>query len=70
MAEKNLTPAANTAATELLGPGQSLADASTWADEVRGQMRETAPWRYVDVPLDEPKYHSKYSGPKVGCVVD
>jgi hypothetical protein len=24
----------------------------------------------VDVPLDEPKYDSKYSGPTVGCVVD
>ena len=24
----------------------------------------------VDVPLDEPKYDPKYSGPTVGCVVD
>jgi hypothetical protein len=33
-------------------------------------MNNTAPWHYVDVPLDELKYDSKYSGPKVGCVVD
>ena len=70
LAEKHLTPKAKAAIAELLEPGESLADASTWADDVRGEMRETAPWHYVDVPLDEPKYDSKYSGPKVGCVVD
>jgi hypothetical protein len=31
---------------------------------------ETAQCHYVDVPLDEPKFDSKFSGPKVGCVVD
>ena len=35
-------------------------------------MPKTAPWHYVDVPLDEPRYDSKLSGddPKKGCVVD
>ena len=47
-----------------------MANASTWADEVRGRMRETAPWHYVDVPLDQPRYDAKYSGEKIGCVVD
>jgi hypothetical protein len=70
LAEKNLTPAAKAAIAELLEPGESLANASTWADEVRGRMRHTAPWHYVDVPLDEPRYDSKYSGEKIGCVVD
>jgi nuclease S1 len=70
LAEKQLTAKAKVAIAELLEPGESLADASTWADEVRGKMRETAPRHYVDVPLDEPKYDSKYSGPKVGCMVD
>ena len=36
LAEKRLTPAAKTAIAELLGPGESLADASLWADENRG----------------------------------
>jgi nuclease S1 len=70
LAEKQLTPQAKAAIAELLEPGESLADASTWADEVRGRMRETAPWHYVDVPLDEPKYDSRFSGPKIGCVID
>ena len=65
-----MTPAAKAAIAELLEPGESLANASTWADEVRGRTRETAPWHYVDVPLDEPRYDSKYSGEKIGCVVD
>ena len=35
-------------------------------------MRKTAPWHYVDVPLDEPRYDAQFSGddPKKGCVVD
>ena len=70
IAEKQLTPTAKAAIAELLEPGESLANASTWADEVRGRMRETAPWHYVDVPLEEPQYDSKYPGPKIGCVVD
>jgi hypothetical protein len=35
-------------------------------------MPKTAPWHYVDVPLDEPRYDARFSGddPKKGCVVD
>jgi len=35
-------------------------------------MRKTAPWHYVDVPLDEPRYDARFSGdvPDKGCVVD
>jgi nuclease S1 len=46
----------------LLEPGESLADCSTWADEVRGKMRHTAPWHYVDVPLGETHYDDKWAG--------
>jgi hypothetical protein len=70
LAQKQLTPAAKAAIAELLEPGQSLADASTSANEVRGRMRQTAPWHSVDVPLDEPKYDRRFSGKKIGCVVD
>jgi nuclease S1 len=72
IAENNLNPKAKAAIAELLEPGESLGDASTWADENRGRLRKTAPWHYVDVPLDEPKYDKKWSAddPKKGCVVD
>ena len=29
----------------------TLADASTWADDIRRQRSETAPWHYVDIPV-------------------
>ena len=61
IAEKRLTPKAKAAIAELLEPGESLADASLWADENRGRLPKTAPWHYVDVPLDEPRYDSKFS---------
>jgi hypothetical protein len=61
LAEKELTPTAKATIAELLAPGESLADASTWPDEIKGRMRHTAPWHYVDVPLDEPKYDAKFS---------
>ena len=50
-----------------------LADASTLGrSRTAGRLPKTAPWHYVDVPLDEPEYDSKWSAddPKNGCVVD
>ena len=72
IAENNLNPKAKAAIAELLDPGESIADASTWGDENRRRLPRTAPWHYVDVPLDEPRYDSKWSAddPKKGCVVD
>ena len=72
LAENELTQHAKAAIAELLGPGESLADASTWADENRGRLPKTAPWHYVDVPLDEPRYDARFSGDvsAKGCVVD
>jgi hypothetical protein len=67
-----MTPEAKAAIASILEPGESLADASLWADEVRNRMRHTAPWHYVDVPLDEPRYDKKWSADDSnhGCVVD
>jgi hypothetical protein len=72
IAEKNLTPIAKAAVAALLEPGETLADASLWADENRGRLPKTAPWHYVDVPLDQPKYDPKFSGDVAskGCVVE
>jgi nuclease S1 len=51
LAEKQLTPRAKTAIAELLQPGESLADASLWADENRGRLPKTAPWHGRGCPL-------------------
>jgi len=52
IAERHLTPAAAAAVRELLG-SETLADVSTWADEVRGkpEYRQTGPWHYVNLPM-------------------
>jgi nuclease S1 len=72
IAEKSLTSKAKAAIAELLEPGESLAGASTWADENRRKLPKTAPWHFVDVPLDEPRYAARFSGddPAKGCIVD
>jgi nuclease S1 len=62
LAGRHLSDQAKAEIKALLEPGESLADTSTWADEVRGRMRHTAPWHYVDVPLDEPRYDDKFAG--------
>ncbi len=72
IAEKKLTPKARAAITALLEPGESLADASTWADEYKRQIRGSAAWHYVDVPLDESRYDVRFSGPGAerGCIAE
>jgi S1/P1 Nuclease len=71
LAERHLTERARAEIRALLEPGESLAVASTWADEVRGRMWHTAPWHYVDVPLDEPRYDDRFAGdtPDQGYIV-
>jgi hypothetical protein len=68
IAEARLTPAAKAAVASLLAPGESLADVSTWADEVRGNRRESGPWHYINIPITEPRYDVKFV-PKEGCVI-
>jgi hypothetical protein len=52
IAEIHLIPQAKAAVRELIGD-TTLADVSTWADEVRGQpaYRSTGPWHYINLPL-------------------
>ena len=47
LTETQLTSRAKAAIAALLEPGESLADASLWADENRGRLPKTAPWHYV-----------------------
>ena len=72
LAEKKLNPKAKAAIAALLDEGESIPDASTWADENCGRLPKTAPWHYVDVPLDEPRYDPRFSAdvPQKGCIVD
>jgi hypothetical protein len=62
LADRHLTDQAKAEIMALLEPGESLADCSTWADEHRREMPKTAPWHYVDVPLDEPRFDDRFAG--------
>jgi hypothetical protein len=52
LAANHLTPKAQAAVQELLG-NESLADVSSWADEVRGQeaYKKTGSWHFLNLPL-------------------
>jgi hypothetical protein len=71
IAERHLRLEAREAIRALVPEGESLADASTWAGEQRG-TRDSAARHYVDVPLNEPRYDARFSGPDAshGCIVD
>ena len=44
LAEKRLNPNVKATIAALLEEGESIAEASTWADENRGRLPETALW--------------------------
>ena len=69
VSERLLNPIALATVRDLLEPGETLADASTWADEVRRDRRETGPWHYVNVPIDRDHYDDAFCDPVAGCVV-
>jgi hypothetical protein len=69
IAERNLTPHALEMVKQILrdapidpslsryckeGGTDPMADASTWADDIRAMRPETAPWHYLDIPLGTP----------------
>lgn len=71
IAEKYLTPQAQAAVDAIL-PNESLAEASTYADEMRSNpsefWRKTAsPWHYVTVP--EHKHYGEVGAPDEGDAV-
>jgi hypothetical protein len=56
IAEQYLEPATARQVRELLAIENTttLAQVSTWADEIRPQRRETARWHFVDIPIHPP----------------
>src|SRR5947207_2500314 len=72
IAARELTPAANSQVADLLGErdaAQALRRYSTWADEIRPQRRDTAPWHYVDIEIGSNGYSAVRDCPNADCVV-
>jgi len=69
VAESRLTPEARAAIRELLNEGDTLAGIANWADhEGHDVVPRSSPWHYVNVPLDAPRYESRYCADE-NCVV-
>ena len=71
IAQAHLSPAAFSAVSLLLEDEglTELSEISSWADDVRKQRPETAPWHYVDIPLSAPAYVAARDCPGGDCVV-
>ena len=67
-AESRLSNRAKAAIQDLLEPGESLADAATWADENSRDIPGSAAWHFVNVPISSPHYNPKDCSPR-GCVI-
>jgi hypothetical protein len=70
VAEAHLTDSAREAIQELLGRDEDMADASTYPDEHKKELKGSAPWHYVNVPLSAEAYSEEYCDAKKGCVVE
>ena len=76
IAEQFLEPTTVTQIRDLLAIENvtTLADVSTWADEIRLQHPETAPWHYVNIPVHPPAgeaegYDAARDCPHDDCVI-
>ena len=68
VAEKYLTPHSAALVKDLLS-GESLLDASVWADNYRHDHPETGPWHYIDIPLRDTTLDLRRDCPNGDCVL-
>ena len=68
LADSRLSPRACAIIRELLEPGESLADASTWADEHSREIPGSTAWHYVNVPIWASRYDARDCR-RQGCVI-
>jgi S1/P1 Nuclease len=68
LADSRLSTHTRAMIRQLLEPGESLADASTWADEHNREIRGSTYWHFVNVPIWASRYDPRDCRPQ-GCVV-
>jgi len=69
IAEAELTPAVRARVLEILGPDNTMESVSSWADQIRNSRRETAPWHFIDIPIDKPHLDMARDCPTGDCVI-
>lgn len=72
IAEQGLSKEADAMVHDLLGKDVDISDAEivNWADEHRREARKTAPWHYVNIPIESAVYDPKRDGNKGSNVID
>jgi hypothetical protein len=71
IAADNLSPAAHLRISQILGgdaPALMVLD-SNWADEIRADRPETAPWHFADIEIGSKGYDPRRDCPHGDCVV-
>jgi nuclease S1 len=69
IAQMNLTPRARAQVNALLGPYNSLGAISSWADDTRVDFPDTAPWHFIDIPLQANTIDMATECPHSECVI-
>jgi hypothetical protein len=71
IAERHLEPVTARQIRDLLAIDNetSLADVANWADQIRRQRPETAPWHFVDIPISSAGYDAARDCAGGDCVV-
>ena len=69
IAERHLTPAARQQISRLLPVGETIVSIAPWADEIRPKRRETAPWHYINIPIDAPRGQWEPYCPNHECII-
>lgn len=69
IAWKHATEAARAEIVKLLPEGETLISVAPWADEVRPQRRETAPWHYINIPVEAPRGDWRPYCPNDECII-
>ncbi len=69
VAEDHLNETTKVMIQSLIG-NNHLYSISNWADDIRRERRDTAPWHYVNIPLGSTYNVSRYCPPPRSCVVE
>src|SRR5437588_3998520 len=69
LAAARLKPRVAARVAEILGPNTTLASISSWADQVRNSRRETAPWHFIDIEIDQAHLDMARDCPRRECVI-
>jgi hypothetical protein len=70
IAETQLTDTARKRLKELLPPGTTLADASTWPDKAGRQIPDMDPYHFVNFPKDANTYEQQRDCKLRNCVIE